>query len=46
AFLNPTTQLLKGIAYSYELEIAQTQRHWKNHSKSYPTISGSTPNSS
>ncbi|WMV26526.1 hypothetical protein MTR67_019911, partial [Solanum verrucosum] len=45
-FLNPTTQLPKGITYSYEFEIAQTQRRWKDHSKSFPTISESTPKSS
>ncbi|WMV42484.1 hypothetical protein MTR67_035869 [Solanum verrucosum] len=43
-FLNPTTQLSKGITYSYELGIAQTRRHWKDHSKSFPTISESIPN--
>ncbi|WMV29339.1 hypothetical protein MTR67_022724, partial [Solanum verrucosum] len=45
-FLNPTAQLPKGITYSYKLEIAQTQRRWKDHSKKFPTMSVSTPNSS
>ncbi|WMV10185.1 hypothetical protein MTR67_003570 [Solanum verrucosum] len=45
-FLNPTTLLPKGITYSYELGIAQTWRRWKDHSKIFPTISGSTPKSS
>ncbi|WMV28488.1 hypothetical protein MTR67_021873, partial [Solanum verrucosum] len=45
-FLNPIAQLPKGITYSYELGIAQTWRRWKDHSKNFPTMSGSTPNSS
>ncbi|WMV29197.1 hypothetical protein MTR67_022582, partial [Solanum verrucosum] len=45
-FLIPTTQLPKGITHSYELGITQTQRRWKDHSKIFPTISESTPNSS
>ncbi|WMV32530.1 hypothetical protein MTR67_025915, partial [Solanum verrucosum] len=45
-FLNPTAQLPKGITYSYELGIAQNQRRWKDHSKKFPTISGTRPNSS
>ncbi|WMV09657.1 hypothetical protein MTR67_003042 [Solanum verrucosum] len=45
-FLIPTAQLQKGITHSYELRIVQTQRRWKNHSKSFPTISGSTCNTS
>ncbi|WMV54146.1 hypothetical protein MTR67_047531 [Solanum verrucosum] len=35
-----------GISHSYKLEIAQTQRRWKDNSKIFPTVSGSTPNSS
>ncbi|WMV38384.1 hypothetical protein MTR67_031769 [Solanum verrucosum] len=35
-----------GISHSYELRITQTRRHWKDNSKIFPTISGSTPNSS
>ncbi|WMV08831.1 hypothetical protein MTR67_002216 [Solanum verrucosum] len=35
-----------GISYSYELEIAQTWRRWKDYSKIFPMISGNTPNSS
>ncbi|WMV32034.1 hypothetical protein MTR67_025419, partial [Solanum verrucosum] len=38
--------LPKGITHSYEFGIAQTQRRWKDHSKSFPTISESTSNSS
>ncbi|WMV55439.1 hypothetical protein MTR67_048824, partial [Solanum verrucosum] len=45
-FLNPTAQLSKGITYSYELRIVQTQWRWKDYSTIFPTISGSTPNSS
>ncbi|WMV32968.1 hypothetical protein MTR67_026353, partial [Solanum verrucosum] len=45
-FLNPTAQLPKGITYSYKLGIAQTRRRWKDHSKRFPKISGSTSNSS
>ncbi|WMV45069.1 hypothetical protein MTR67_038454, partial [Solanum verrucosum] len=45
-FLNRTTQLPKGLTHSYELRIAQTWRRWKDHSKRFPTISGSTPKSS
>ncbi|WMV45250.1 hypothetical protein MTR67_038635, partial [Solanum verrucosum] len=45
-FLNPTAQLPKGITCSNELGIAQTWRRWKDHSKSFPTISGTTLNSS
>ncbi|WMV54171.1 hypothetical protein MTR67_047556 [Solanum verrucosum] len=45
-FLNPTTLLPKGITYSYELGIAQTWQRWKDNSKSFPTISLSTPNTS
>ncbi|WMV40973.1 hypothetical protein MTR67_034358, partial [Solanum verrucosum] len=45
-FLNSIAQLPKGITYSYELEIAQTWWRWKDRSKRFPTISGSTPNSS
>ncbi|WMV57569.1 hypothetical protein MTR67_050954, partial [Solanum verrucosum] len=43
-FLNPTTQLPKGITYSYKLGIAQTRRCWKDNSKIFPIISASTPN--
>ncbi|WMV20065.1 hypothetical protein MTR67_013450, partial [Solanum verrucosum] len=39
-------ELLKGLSHSYELGIAQTWRRWKDHSKSFLTISRSTPNSS
>ncbi|WMV54564.1 hypothetical protein MTR67_047949 [Solanum verrucosum] len=35
-----------GISPSYELEITQTQRRWKDCSKIFPTISRNTPNSS
>ncbi|WMV30773.1 hypothetical protein MTR67_024158, partial [Solanum verrucosum] len=45
-FLIPITQLPKGITHSYKLGIAQTQWHWKDHSKSFPTIFGNTSNSS
>ncbi|WMV09085.1 hypothetical protein MTR67_002470, partial [Solanum verrucosum] len=45
-FLNPTAQLPKGISHSYKLRIVQTWRRWKDHSKRFPTISRSTPNSS
>ncbi|WMV14140.1 hypothetical protein MTR67_007525, partial [Solanum verrucosum] len=45
-FLIPTAQLPKGITHSYELGIVQTQRHWKDHFKIFPTISVSTSNSS
>ncbi|WMV30421.1 hypothetical protein MTR67_023806, partial [Solanum verrucosum] len=45
-FLIPTTQLPKGKTHSYELGIVQTQRHWKDHSKIFPTISEITSNSS
>ncbi|KAG5599153.1 hypothetical protein H5410_030523 [Solanum commersonii] len=41
-FLIRTSQLPKGITHSYKLRIAQTQRLWKYHSKSFPTISGIT----
>ncbi|WMV54153.1 hypothetical protein MTR67_047538 [Solanum verrucosum] len=34
-----------GISHSYELGIAQTWRCWKDNSKIFPTVSGSTPNS-
>ncbi|WMV45800.1 hypothetical protein MTR67_039185, partial [Solanum verrucosum] len=44
-FPNPTAQLSKGITYSYDIEIAQTQRGWKDNYKIFPTISGTTPNS-
>uniref|UniRef100_M1DKZ3 Secreted protein n=1 Tax=Solanum tuberosum TaxID=4113 RepID=M1DKZ3_SOLTU len=39
-------QLPKGITHSSELRIAQTWRRSKDHSKSFPTISGTTPKSS
>ncbi|WMV34225.1 hypothetical protein MTR67_027610 [Solanum verrucosum] len=42
-FLNPTVQLPKGITDSYKLGIVQTWRRWKDHSKSFRTISGTTP---
>ncbi|WMV51012.1 hypothetical protein MTR67_044397, partial [Solanum verrucosum] len=45
-FLILTAQLLKGITHSYELRFPQTQRRWKDPSKSFVTISGSTPKSS
>ncbi|WMV49237.1 hypothetical protein MTR67_042622 [Solanum verrucosum] len=35
-----------GITHSYKLEITQTWRHWKDHSKAFPTISRITLNSS
>ncbi|WMV14430.1 hypothetical protein MTR67_007815, partial [Solanum verrucosum] len=41
----PTAQLPKGINHSYELGIEQTRRHWKYHSKSFPDITGYSPNS-
>ncbi|WMV34139.1 hypothetical protein MTR67_027524, partial [Solanum verrucosum] len=44
-FLISTTQFPKGITHSYKLGIAQTRRRWKDHSKNFPTISGSAPNS-
>ncbi|WMV32657.1 hypothetical protein MTR67_026042, partial [Solanum verrucosum] len=44
-FLNLTAQLPKGITYSYELEITENWRRWKEHSKSFLTIPGTTPNS-
>ncbi|WMV18181.1 hypothetical protein MTR67_011566, partial [Solanum verrucosum] len=44
-FIIQTSQLPKGITYSYELGIAQTQWRWKDHSKIFSKISGSTPNS-
>ncbi|WMV40837.1 hypothetical protein MTR67_034222, partial [Solanum verrucosum] len=40
------SQLLKGITYSYKFGIVQTWRRWKDNSKSFLTISGTTPNSS
>ncbi|WMV32221.1 hypothetical protein MTR67_025606, partial [Solanum verrucosum] len=43
-FLIQTTQISKGISHSYELEIAQTWRYWKDYSKILPTIPGNTPN--
>ncbi|WMV11882.1 hypothetical protein MTR67_005267, partial [Solanum verrucosum] len=45
-FLIPIAQLPKGITHSYKLGFAQTWRHCKNPSKSFATISSSTPNSS
>ncbi|WMV36480.1 hypothetical protein MTR67_029865 [Solanum verrucosum] len=45
-FLNPTAQLPKGITHSSKLGIVQTWRRWKDHSKSFPTISRTVPNSS
>ncbi|WMV30756.1 hypothetical protein MTR67_024141, partial [Solanum verrucosum] len=45
-FLNPTAQFPKGITYSYKLGIAQTWWRWKDHFKRFPTISGTTTNSS
>ncbi|WMV33239.1 hypothetical protein MTR67_026624 [Solanum verrucosum] len=35
-----------GITHSYQLRIAQTRQRWKEYSKIFPMISGSTPNSS
>ncbi|WMV58927.1 hypothetical protein MTR67_052312 [Solanum verrucosum] len=35
-----------GISHSYELEIIQTRRSWKENSKIFPTVSCITPNSS
>ncbi|WMV29508.1 hypothetical protein MTR67_022893 [Solanum verrucosum] len=35
-----------GISHSYELNIVQTQRRWKDYSKIFPMISGKTPKSS
>ncbi|WMV24193.1 hypothetical protein MTR67_017578 [Solanum verrucosum] len=34
------------ISHSYELEIEQTWWRWKDHSTSFATITGNTPNSS
>ncbi|WMV33883.1 hypothetical protein MTR67_027268, partial [Solanum verrucosum] len=45
-FLIPTTQPPKGITHSHKLGNTQTQWRWKDHSKSFPTISGSASNSS
>ncbi|WMV27269.1 hypothetical protein MTR67_020654, partial [Solanum verrucosum] len=45
-FLILTAQLPKGITHSYELGFPQTRRCWKDPSKRFATISGSTPNSS
>ncbi|WMV06670.1 hypothetical protein MTR67_000055, partial [Solanum verrucosum] len=45
-FLIQTIQFPKGISHSYKLGIAQTRGRWKDYSKSFPTISRSTPNSS
>ncbi|WMV37211.1 hypothetical protein MTR67_030596, partial [Solanum verrucosum] len=39
----PTAQLPKGITHSYELEIEQTRRRLKDHSKGFPNITGTTP---
>ncbi|WMV46784.1 hypothetical protein MTR67_040169, partial [Solanum verrucosum] len=41
-----TAQIPKGIAHSYKLGIEQTRRRWKDHSTSFPIITGTTPNSS
>ncbi|WMV50639.1 hypothetical protein MTR67_044024 [Solanum verrucosum] len=35
-----------GLSHSYELEITQTWRRWKDNSKIYPTVYRSTLNSS
>ena len=32
------------LSHSYELEIAQTQRNWKDISKIFDMVSGNTPN--
>ena len=45
-FLDPTTQLPKGITHLYGFEIAQTWRHCKDRAKTFPTKSRTTPNSS
>ncbi|WMV22908.1 hypothetical protein MTR67_016293 [Solanum verrucosum] len=42
----PTAQLPKGITQSYEFGIEQIWRRWKDPSKSFPNITGITPNSS
>ncbi|WMV24156.1 hypothetical protein MTR67_017541, partial [Solanum verrucosum] len=40
-----TTQLPKGITHSYELGIVQNRRRWKDHSKGFANITGTTPKS-
>ncbi|WMV42122.1 hypothetical protein MTR67_035507 [Solanum verrucosum] len=35
-----------GISHSYEFGIVQTWWRWKDYYEIFPTISGSTPNSS
>ncbi|KAG5612063.1 hypothetical protein H5410_023344 [Solanum commersonii] len=42
----PTAQLSKGITRSYELGIEQTRWRWKDSSKGFPNITGTTPRSS
>ncbi|WMV24229.1 hypothetical protein MTR67_017614 [Solanum verrucosum] len=42
----PTAQLSKGITRSYELGIEQTRWRWKDRSKGFPNITGTTPRSS
>ncbi|WMV37318.1 hypothetical protein MTR67_030703 [Solanum verrucosum] len=42
----PTAQLSKGITHSYELGIEQTRWRWKDSSKGFPNITGTTPRSS
>ncbi|WMV46235.1 hypothetical protein MTR67_039620, partial [Solanum verrucosum] len=39
-------QLQIGISHSYKFGIVQTQWHWKDNSKIFPTVFRSTPNSS
>ncbi|WMV32102.1 hypothetical protein MTR67_025487, partial [Solanum verrucosum] len=41
----PTSQLPKGISQLYELGIEKTWWCWKDHSKGFATITGTTPNS-
>ncbi|WMV46108.1 hypothetical protein MTR67_039493, partial [Solanum verrucosum] len=42
----PTAQLSKGITRLYKLGIEQTWWRWKDRSKGFPNITGSTPGSS
>ena len=45
-FLNLGTQLTKEITHSSKLKIVQTWWRWKDHSKIFPTIYWTTPNTS
>ncbi|WMV14527.1 hypothetical protein MTR67_007912, partial [Solanum verrucosum] len=44
--LDPTTQLLEEISHSYDVEIVQSWRRWKDLSKGFPNISSAAPKSS